>query len=178
MKLDDLAPPAGAKRNKKRIGRGCGSGWGKTAAKGNKGQKARSGGGVPPWFEGGQMPLQRRVPKRGFTNMNRTVYNVVGLDDLARFKDSGETVGPEQMVAAGLIRNPKIGVKLLANGTIDFPVSVQVHKASKAAIEQVQAAGGRIELIGAGEVPAEAPEVAGPANETGGQSPSGEEDGN
>ncbi|MGV8073682.1 MAG: 50S ribosomal protein L15 [Syntrophobacteraceae bacterium] len=146
MRLGDLAPAPGAKTNKKRLGRGSGSGLGKTAGKGAKGQKVRSGGGTPPWFEGGQMPLQRRIPKRGFTNVFKRIYCVVNVADLQRFADCTE-VGPEQFEEAGLVKKRHDGVKLLANGEISVPLVIHVHKASAAAIGKIEAAGGRVELI-------------------------------
>lgn len=146
MRLHDLAPAPGAKTTRKRVGRGCGSGLGKTAGKGNKGQKARSGGGVPPWFEGGQMPLQRRIPKRGFTNIFRTECGVVNLSSLQRFP-SGTEVGPDQLREAGLLNRRYSVVKLLADGELAHPLTIRVHKASQAAIQKVQASGGRLEII-------------------------------
>lgn len=146
MKLGDLAPPAGAKKNTKRLGRGSGSGQGMTAGKGTKGQKSRSGGGTPPWFEGGQMPLQRRVPKRGFKNIFRKEYSIINVKDIQRFP-AGSEVGPIDMVGAGIIRKVPFGIKLLANGEITQPVTVRVHKASASAVQKIEAAGGKVELI-------------------------------
>ncbi len=147
MKLEDLAPAPGAKKTKKRVGRGCGSGLGKTAARGTKGQNSRSGGGVPPWFEGGQMPLQRRVPKRGFTNIFKTHYSLVNVGDLHRFPADSE-IGPEQLVQAGLVKKLRDGIKLLAKGEIAHALTIEVHKASAAAIRKIEAAGGQVKLIG------------------------------
>ncbi len=146
MRLEDLGPAPGAKKKKRRVGRGTGSGRGKTAARGTKGQKSRSGGGVPPWFEGGQMPLQRRVPKRGFTNLFRKEYAVINVRDLARLAEDG-VVGPEQFEAARIVKRTQCGVKLLAEGDLDAAYRVKVHKASDKAIEKVTAAGGEVELI-------------------------------
>ena len=146
MRLEDLAPAPGAKKNKKRVGRGCGSGLGKTAGRGSKGQGSRSGGGVPPWFEGGQMPLQRRVPKRGFTNIFKKRYALLNTGDLQSFP-AGSEVGPEQLVQQGLVKKIQDGIKLLAKGEITQPLTIQVHKASAAAISKVEAAGGRVDLI-------------------------------
>ena len=146
MRLEDLAPAPGARKKKKRVGRGSGSGLGKTAGRGTKGQNSRSGGGVPPWFEGGQMPLQRRVPKRGFSNPFRKIYAVLNIEDLARFPEYSE-IGPELLEQAGVMKRKFSVVKLLAEGEIDRPVSVRVHKASAAAVEKITAAGGRVELI-------------------------------
>jgi len=146
MRLEDLAPAPGAKGHKKRVGRGCGSGLGKTAGRGSKGQNSRSGGSTPPWFEGGQMPLQRRVPKRGFNNIFKKRYSIVNLGDLQRF--SSETqIGPRELLQAGLVKAMHDGIKLLADGEIAFPLTVQVHKASAAATSKVEAAGGKVELI-------------------------------
>jgi large subunit ribosomal protein L15 len=146
MRLDDLAPAPGAKKSKKRVGRGTGSGLGKTAARGSKGQNARSGGGTPPWFEGGQMPLQRRIPKRGFTNIFKKQYAIVNLGDLERFP-SGTEVGPQQLAESGLVKKALDGIKLLADGQLTHPLTVQVHKASAAAVQKIEAAGGKVELI-------------------------------
>jgi large subunit ribosomal protein L15 len=146
MKLEDLAPASGAKKTRKRLGRGSGSGLGKTAGKGHKGQKARSGGGTPPWFEGGQMPLQRRLPKRGFTNIFKATHSIVNVRDLERFEASSE-VGPEQLMKAGLVKKLRSGIKLLAEGEISKALTVRVHEASASAMNKVEAAGGRVELI-------------------------------
>jgi len=146
MRLGELAPPPGAKKNTKRLGRGSGSGQGMTAGKGTKGQKSRSGGGTPPWFEGGQMPLQRRIPKRGFTNVFRKEFSIINIDDLRKFP-AGSEVGPLDFVGAGLLRKVRYGVKLLANGEISQPLTVRVHKASASAIQRIEAAGGNVELI-------------------------------
>jgi len=146
MRIGELAPPPGAKKNTKRLGRGSGSGQGMTAGRGTKGQKSRSGGGTPPWFEGGQMPLQRRIPKRGFTNVFRKEFSIINLDDLRKFP-AGSEVGPLDFVGAGLLRKVRYGVKLLANGEISQPLTVRVHKASASAIQRIEAAGGNVELI-------------------------------
>lgn len=146
MKLEDLAPPAGAKKNSKRLGRGSGSGQGMTAGKGTKGQKSRSGGGTAPWFEGGQMPLQRRIPKRGFKNIFKKEFSIINLSDLQEFP-AGSEVGPPDFIGAGLLRKVRYGVKLLADGEIDRAVTVRVHKASASAVQKIEAAGGKVELI-------------------------------
>lgn len=146
MKLHELSPPRGAKRDKKRIGRGPGSGHGKTSARGHKGQKARSGGGPAPGFEGGQMPLQRRLPKRGFTNMFRKVYTVVNIKDLKIFEPNS-TVDVEALKEAGLVKKLRDGVKLLGEGELSHPLVVKVHKVSDSARRKVEAAGGKIELL-------------------------------
>jgi large subunit ribosomal protein L15 len=146
MRLQDLAPPKGAKTSRKRVGRGSGSGLGMTAGRGTKGQKSRSGGGTAPWFEGGQMPLQRRIPKRGFTNIFKKPYSTINVKDLERFAPGSE-IGPKELIQTRLVEAANNGIKLLADGEITHPFTVQVHKASAAAISKVEAAGGRVELI-------------------------------
>ncbi len=146
MDLSNLQPAYGSTKNKKRIGRGAGSGVGKTAGKGHKGQNARSGGGVKPGFEGGQMPLQRRLPKRGFTPMSRKVYALVNLRDLELF-DSGAVVDLEAMGRAGLISHVKDGVKILGDGELTKALTVKAHKFSKSAQAKIESAGGTIEVI-------------------------------
>ncbi len=146
MRLGELAPPPGAKKNTKRLGRGSGSGQGMTSGRGTKGQKSRSGGGTPPWFEGGQMPLQRRIPKRGFTNIFKKEFSIINLEDLQKFP-AGSEIGPLDFIGVGLLRKVRYGVKLLANGEISQPVTVRVHKASASAIKRIEAAGGKVELI-------------------------------
>ena len=142
--LSKLKPVAGSTRKKNRVGRGPGSGNGKTSGKGHKGQNARSGGGVKVHFEGGQMPLYRRLPKFGFKNPFRTEYEVVNLSDLGRF-DDGASVGKEQLIEAGLAHKGNL-VKLLANGEISKKLTISVDKASKAAVAKVEAAGGTVEV--------------------------------
>ncbi len=146
MRIGELAPPPGAKKNTKRRGRGSGSGQGMTAGRGTKGQKSRSGGGTPPWFEGGQMPLQRRIPKRGFTNIFKKEFSIVNLGDLGEFP-AGSEIGPPDLIGAGLLRKVRHGVKLLANGDVTHSITVRVHKASASAIQKIEAAGGKVELI-------------------------------
>lgn len=146
MRLQDLAPAKGARHSKKRVGRGTGSGLGKTAGRGSKGQKSRSGGGTPPWFEGGQMPLQRRVPKRGFTNIFAVRYSILNVKDLQRFESLGSVDIPD-LIRARLVKKGSPGVKLLGQGDISFPIHIRVHKASPSAISKVMAAGGRVELV-------------------------------
>lgn len=145
MKLTDLRPAAGARSARKRVGRGTGSGLGKTAGKGHKGLKARSGGGLRRGYEGGQMPLQRRLPKRGFTNPFRAEFAVVNVKDLNRF-EAGSVVDLAALVSAGLVKNVRDGVKLLANGEVTRPLTVKVDRASRAAAEKVAAAGGTLEV--------------------------------
>ncbi len=144
IELHNLRPPQGSRRARKRVGRGPGSGKGKTAGRGQKGQNSRSGGGVPAWFEGGQMPLQRRIPKRGFTNRNRVEYQVVNVCDLHIV---GDKATPEALREAGLIRSLRTPVKILGNGEIDAAVDCTVHAASAAARAKIEAAGGSVTLV-------------------------------
>jgi large subunit ribosomal protein L15 len=141
-----LAPPPGARHKRKRIGRGEGSGQGKTAGRGHKGQKARSGGGTRPGFEGGQMPMQRRLPKRGFTNIFKKEFALVNLGALASFTP-GAVVDAEVLAAVGLVRGLGLPIKLLAQGEPAQGLTVKVQAASEAAVAKVQAAGGRVELL-------------------------------
>ncbi|EAT15206.1 50S ribosomal protein L15 [Desulfuromonas acetoxidans] len=146
MDLSNLSPAAGSVKNRKRIGRGPGSGTGKTAARGHKGQNARSGGGVKPGFEGGQMPLQRRLPKRGFTPLDRKVYALVNLRDLDTL-EAGSVVDAEALIKAGLIKAAKDGVKILGDGELTKSLTVKAQKFSKSAVAKIEAAGGQIEEI-------------------------------
>lgn len=146
MRLDELKSPAGANKRTKRVGRGPGSGHGKTSTRGHKGQKARSGGGVRPGFEGGQMPLQRRIPKRGFTNIFKKEYAIVNVKDLNIFAD-GTEVTPELLIESGLIRKVKDGVKILGDGELEKSLIVKAHKVSKQAEEKITARGGKVEVI-------------------------------
>ncbi len=146
MRLEELKPSKGARKKSKRVGRGPGSGSGKTASKGHKGQKARSGGVKGPGFEGGQMPLQRRIPKRGFTNIFRKEYSVVNVADLATLGVK-DPITPEVLLEKGLIRNMKDGVKVLGMGDLKAQIVVRAHKFSKSAIDKIQAAGGKAEVI-------------------------------
>ena len=145
MKLSELRPAKGSKRGSKRVGRGQGSGSGRTAGRGEKGLRARSGGGTPPGYEGGQMPLQRRIPKRGFRNVFRKEYSIVNVKDLNRF-DAGSVVDVDALRATGIVKNVKDGVKLLGNGEVTRAVTVKVDKASKGAARKVAAAGGTMEV--------------------------------
>ncbi|EMK1046033.1 TPA: 50S ribosomal protein L15 [Listeria monocytogenes] len=146
MKLHELKPSEGSRKERNRVGRGTGSGNGKTSGRGHKGQKARSGGGVRLGFEGGQLPLFRRIPKRGFTNINRKEFAIVNLDVLNRFED-GTEVTPELLVKTGIIRNEKSGIKILSNGNIEKKLTVKANKFSAAAKEAIEAAGGKTEVI-------------------------------
>ena len=146
MKLHELSPAPGATKETKRIGRGHGSGQGKTAGKGHKGQKARSGGGVRPGFEGGQTALARRIPKRGFNNIFGTEYAVVNVSDLERFTD-GTVVDTELLKASGLVKKELDGVKILGNGEITKNLTVKAAKFSAAAKEKIEKAGGKAEVM-------------------------------
>ena len=146
MKLHELTYTEGSRKDRKRIGRGHGSGQGKTAGKGHKGQNARSGGGVRIGFEGGQTPLFRRLPKRGFTNFNKLEYAIVNLDQLNTF-EAGTVVCPKALKEAGLIKKELDGVKVLGNGTLEKAITVKAHKFSKSALAAIEAAGGKTEVI-------------------------------
>ncbi len=149
MELHDLRPAPGAKKNRKRLGRGSGSGTGTTSGKGNKGQKSRSGGGVRPGFEGGQMPLMRRLPKRGFRNtMFQKPYEIVNLDQVNKKFTDGETVNSETLVDRGLIKGNLNGVKVLGNGELDKKLKFEVDYISKSAVEKIKSAGGEIVELG------------------------------
>lgn len=146
MRLHDLKPAEGAKRERKRVGRGIGSGLGKTSGRGHKGQKARSGGNVRPGFEGGQMPLTRRLPKRGFTNIFKKEYAIVNLSLLDNFED-GSVVTPELLIEKGLIKKVKDGIKILGSGDLNKKLTVKAHKFSKSAVEKIESVGGKAEVI-------------------------------
>jgi large subunit ribosomal protein L15 len=146
MKLNELRPAKGATRPRKRVGRGEGSGSGGTAGKGHKGHKARSGGGSHTWFEGGQMPLHRQIPKGGFKNINRVEYQAVNVGDLNKL-DPGTEVTPALLKELNLAKKLRQKVKLLGNGNLDRPLKVRVHAASETARQKVEAAGGSIELL-------------------------------
>lgn len=147
MKLHTMKPTEGATFTRKRVGRGIGSGLGKTSGKGHKGQNARSGGGVRQGFEGGQLPLFRRLPKRGFTNaMFKTEYAVINLSDLNKFED-GATVSPELLKEMGLVKKQLDGIKVLGNGKLEKKLVVKAHKFSNVAKEQIEKLGGKAEVI-------------------------------
>jgi large subunit ribosomal protein L15 len=146
MKLHELKPAPNACKGVKRVGRGVASGWGKTAGRGNKGHKQRSGGQTSPGFEGGQMPLQRRLPKRGFANIFRKRIAVVNIRDLARF-ESGSVVDRAALIKAGLVKGDWDGVKLLGNGEIQYPLTIQLVLISSAAKAKIEAAGGKVEVV-------------------------------
>jgi len=146
MRIEELSPRPGAKKSKKRVGRGDGSGHGKTSCRGEKGQRSRAGGAKGPGFEGGQMPIIRTIPKRGFTNVFRKEYTVVNLKDIAGMAET-ETIGPEQLFEEGVVKKLGAGIKVLAVGEIGRAVTVQAHKFSKAAVQKIEAAGGKAEVI-------------------------------
>ena len=149
MKLNELRPnEGGGSKSRKRLGRGIGSGLGKTSGRGHKGQNARSGGGVRPGFEGGQMPLFRRLPKRGFTNIFAKEFAIVNVEQLNRFDDN-TVVTPDLLFEEGLVKKSKAtdGIKILGNGEISTKITVQAHKFSKTAAEKIEAAGGKVEVI-------------------------------
>jgi large subunit ribosomal protein L15 len=145
MRLNDLAPSPGARKSRKRIGRGVGSGWGKTAGRGSKGQNSRSGGGVRPGYEGGQMPIHRRLPKRGFTNIFKKTYAVINIRDLAKM-ESGSVVDEAALVRAGLVKGRRDGVKLLGQGDIDIPLTVKIDLVIQSARRKIESAGGTVEV--------------------------------
>lgn len=154
MRLNEMSPPPGARKKRKRIGSGIGSCHGKTATKGMKGQNCRSGGGVPPWFEGGQMPLQRRIPKRGFTNIFKTHFQVVNLDALNRF-EKGTRVTRGTLIEAGLVKKTGQPVKILGRGELAVALEIEVDAASRSAAEAIKQAGGTLALISGREVSGE-----------------------
>ncbi|HYQ61486.1 MAG TPA: 50S ribosomal protein L15 [Desulfatiglandales bacterium] len=146
MRIHDLSPRQGSKKNRKRVGRGVGSGHGRTSCRGHKGQKARSGGTIVPGFEGGQMPLQRRLPKRGFINIFRKEMAVVNVKDLNRFEASA-VVDLEALKNAGLVRRAEGEVKVLGKGDLAQALTVKVNEVSKTAKEKIESAGGKVELL-------------------------------
>lgn len=146
MKLHELRPNEGSTKARKRLGRGTATGQGKTAGRGQKGQKSRSGGGVRPGFEGGQMPLYRRLPKRGFTNIFAKEYAIVNVEALNRFEDNTE-ITPELLLETGIIKKVMDGVKILGDGELNKKLTVKAHKFSKSAIEKIEGVGGKVEVI-------------------------------
>lgn len=146
MKLHELAPAAGSKKTRTRRGRGLGSGFGKTAGRGQKGQNSRSGGGVRSGFEGGQMPLYRRLPKRGFKNVFAKEYAEVNISQLNRFED-GATVDPVALIEMGILKNVRDGIRILGNGTLEKKLTVIANGFTKTAEEKIVAAGGKVEVI-------------------------------
>ncbi len=145
MKLNELSPAKGSRKKRKRVGRGVGSGHGKTACRGTKGQNSRSGGGVRPGFEGGQMPIHRRLPKKGFTNILRKKISVINIRDLARL-EAGSIVDDALLLNSGIVKNKKDGIKLLSQGQITIPLTIKIDMVSKVAKEKIVAAGGVVEL--------------------------------
>jgi large subunit ribosomal protein L15 len=152
MKLSNIQPAAGAVKKRKRVGCGIGSGHGKTSTRGHKGQKSRSGGGTPPWFEGGQMPLQRRVPKRGFTNIFKTQYQVVNLHKLNRL-EKGAKVNRGSLIEAGLVKKAHLPVKILGRGELAIPLDVEVDAVSRSAAKAIRDAGGTVNLVSGKKAP-------------------------
>jgi large subunit ribosomal protein L15 len=146
MRLSELSPAPGAKHKKKRVGRGPGSGWGKTAARGSKGQNSRAGGGVSPGFEGGQMPLTRRIPKRGFTNIFKKNFTIINLRDLSAFA-ADTVVDEEALRRAGLVKGQPMAIKLLGQGEVTVALTVKVQAVSAQARARIEAAGGRVEVV-------------------------------
>lgn len=145
MKLSDLAPAPGSRKKKKRVGRGPGSGHGKTSCRGHKGQKARTGGGTKPGFEGGQMPLQRRLPKRGFTNIFKKQYAIVNLDSLDKLSETEIT--PEFLIKEGIVKKVQDGIKILGSGEINRPITVKANAFSVSAKDKIIKAQGKVEVI-------------------------------
>jgi len=146
MKLNELSPASGSHKNKKRLGRGVGSGKGKTAGRGTKGHNSRSGGGVRPGFEGGQMPIHRRLPKRGFANIFRKKIIEVNIRDLSRF-ESGSTVDEAALIRMGLVKGKRDGIKLLGLGEINYPLQIKINRVSENARKKIESAGGSIEVV-------------------------------
>ncbi|MDD2388928.1 MAG: 50S ribosomal protein L15 [Desulfobacterales bacterium] len=145
MKLNDLSPALGSRKSRKRLGRGVGSGTGKTAGKGSKGYNARSGGGVRPGYEGGQMPIHRRLPKRGFTNIFKKQMAVINIRDLSIF-EIGSVITEAELVRKGLVKSRRDGIKLLSEGEIQHPLTIQIHQVSENARKKIELAGGKIEV--------------------------------
>ncbi|MBU8921067.1 MAG: 50S ribosomal protein L15 [Bacteroidales bacterium] len=152
MKLNEISPAAGAVKKRKRIGCGPGSGHGKTSCKGHKGQNCRSGGGVPPWFEGGQMPLQRRLPKRGFHNIFRTANQVVNVGSLSQF-EKGTKINRGVLVEAGLVKKASLPVKILGQGELKVALDVEVDGVSRSAAKTIIDAGGSVSLVSGKKIP-------------------------
>lgn len=146
MKINNLSPAKNSTKKTKRVGRGCGSGHGKTSCRGENGQNSRSGGGVKLHFEGGQMPLYRRIPKRGFTNIFKKDFNVVNLERLNIFKD-GDIVTPKELTESGIIKKARDGVKILAKGKLLKKLTIKANKFSKKAVKEIELIGGKIEVI-------------------------------
>jgi len=146
MKLNELSPPKGSRKPRKRLGRGVGSGTGKTAGRGTKGHNSRSGGGVRPGFEGGQMPIHRRLPKSGFTNIFKKQIATVNIRDLSRF-ETGSIIDGAMLIRCGLVKGKNDGIKLLGNGDIKYPLIIKVNYISKGARDKIEAVGGKVEVL-------------------------------
>ncbi len=146
MRLNELSPSDGSRKPRKRLGRGVGSGTGKTAGRGSKGHNSRSGGGVRPGFEGGQMPIHRRLPKRGFKNIFKKHFVVINLRDLLRFEENS-VIDEAELIRCGLVKGKREGIKLLGHGEIKHPLTIKINKASKSAIDKIEAAGGKVEVV-------------------------------
>ena len=146
MRLNDLAPEKGQRKTRKRVGRGVGSGSGKTAGRGSKGQNCRSGGGVRPGYEGGQMPIHRRLPKRGFKNHFKKTFAIVNVQDLNRF-EAQSVIDEVAWITSGLVKGDRDGIKMLGKGDVEIPVTVRINKISESARQKIEAAGGKIEVI-------------------------------
>jgi len=146
MRLHELQPAPGSTKRRKVVGRGRGSGHGTTAGRGGKGQTARTGSSIPAWFEGGQMPLIRRLPKRGFTNIFKKEYAIINVKTLERFEPDQE-ITPELLISSGLIRSRNDGVKVLGTGSLTKALTVHAHKFSRSATEKIEAAGGKVQVI-------------------------------
>ncbi|MDD3631150.1 MAG: 50S ribosomal protein L15 [Atribacterota bacterium] len=146
MEINNLKPSSGSLKSKKRVGRGDSSGHGNTAGRGTKGQRSRSGSKIGAYFEGGQMPLSRRVPKRGFRSVFRKRYAIINVEQLNRFND-GETITPERLIEDGMIKKIMNGLKILSKGEINKKINVKAHKFSKEAINKIESAGGKVEVI-------------------------------
>lgn len=146
MRLHELRPAEGSKKSKKRVGRGTGSGLGTTAGRGMNGQNSRSGGGVRPGFEGGQMPLFRRIPKRGFKNRNRIIWTTINVDDLNAF-EANTVITPELLIESGMVKKFNDGIKVLGDGELNVGLIVKANKFTQSAIEKIEAAGGKAEVI-------------------------------
>ncbi len=146
MKIHELTPAEGSRKKRKRVGRGQGSGHGGTACRGHKGQRSRSGGGPRPGFEGGQMPVHRRLPKRGFTNIFKKQYSIINIKDLSRF-EANANLDAKAFKEAGLVKKRRDSIKILGKGDISQPLFVKVHSISKTAKEKIEAVGGKVEII-------------------------------
>ena len=147
MRLEDLKPTEGSRKKPKRVGRGPGSGHGKTSGRGHKGQKARGTGKVRVGFEGGQMPLYRRLPKRGFKNVNKKIYSIINLKTLEEKFQENDEVTPEILMKLGIVKKMRDGIKVLGNGELSKPLVVKAHAFSKKAIEKIETVGGKVEVI-------------------------------